>query len=913
MKVAQSPNASAGKRMLGPILLLALLAVLFWKCFLPDYVHFSNDGPLAQQMSAWLRLPWAFTGQWYDVNSIGFNAGAAAPSVTCLVRALGPVGYAKFMAPTVLWLLGLCAWYFFRQLRFSQLASILGGFAAALTSTFFSDTCWGLGPHEVAVAMDFFALGLIASNSPQTPVLQRWLRIILAGLAVGMNVVEAADIGAFFSMLIAAFVFFYALIEENGSGVAKGARGIGRTILVASFALFIAAQAISSLIGVGIKGIAGTEQTPEAKAARWDFATQWSMPKKETLGLVVPGLFGYGLGTPNGANYWGTGGQDAAWERYFANDRQGEAPDARRFIRHTGSGNYQGVLVLLLALWAVFQSLRRRDSVFAPVERKLIWFWGGAVLVSLLLAFGRHAPFYQFLYQLPYFSTIRNPIKFLNLLSLAMVTLFAYGVDGLYRRYLTAPLTNMDLGARWKLWWSKAAAFDKRWIVGSVLAIIASIAGWAMYAASRAKLEQHLQTVQFDEDLAHKIAGFSIQQVGWFVLFLTLGSGLLALILCGAFAGRRMKTAGVLLGLVLVSDFVRSDVNWITFWNYKYKYEVGTLNPVVDFLRKQPYEHRVAQLPFRAPDQFSLFGQVYGIEWSQQLFPFYNIQSLDIIQSARTAVDVTAYEQALFFPSAPAWTRRWELTNTRYLLGPAGFLDVMNQQIDPSKHRFRIITTFEVVPKPGVEHPTQYADFTARVVENGPYALFEFTGALPRAKLFTQWQTNNPEAVKSFTTNGLPPVELEVFQNVGTNDFLTLKQLTSPTFDPWQTVLLSEPLAQNTVTSTNASSGTVEYESYAPKVIKLKATAAAPSVLLLNDKYDPNWHVYLDGKRVDLLRCNYIMRGVYLSSAGEHKVEFRFEPPIDKLYVSIAACVLAVAIMGYLVTTRERKDEQGQA
>ena len=27
--------------------------------------------------------------------------------------------------------------------------------------------------------------------------------------------------------------------------------------------------------------------------------------------------------------------------------------------------------------------------------------------------------------------------------------------------------------------------------------------------------------------------------------------------------------------------------------------------------------------------------------------------------------------------------RRWQLTNTRYLLGPAGFLDVLNEQLDP--------------------------------------------------------------------------------------------------------------------------------------------------------------------------------------------------------------------------------------
>ena len=35
--------------------------------------------------------------------------------------------------------------------------------------------------------------------------------------------------------------------------------------------------------------------------------------------------------------------------------------------------------------------------------------------MSVLLAFGRHAPFYQFFYELPYASAIRNPQKFMEI------------------------------------------------------------------------------------------------------------------------------------------------------------------------------------------------------------------------------------------------------------------------------------------------------------------------------------------------------------------------------------------------------------------------------------------------------------------------------------------------------------------
>ena len=108
-------------------------------------------------------------------------------------------------------------------------------------------------------------------------------------------------------------------------------------------------------------------------------------------------------------------------------------------------------------------------------------------------------------------------------------------------------------------------------------------------------------------------------------------------------------------------------------------------NPIVDILRDKPYEHRVIQLPFRVPDQFTLFNGnrgLYGIEWVQQLFPYYNIQSLDIVMRPRVGSDVELYE-INFLPTSEdrtyLLTRHWQLTNTRYLLGPAGFLDVVER------------------------------------------------------------------------------------------------------------------------------------------------------------------------------------------------------------------------------------------
>ncbi len=223
--------------------------------------------------------------------------------------------------------------------------------------------------------------------------------------------------------------------------------------------------------------------------------------------------------------------------------------------------------------------------------------------------------------------------------------------------------------------------------------------------------------------------------------------------------------------------------------------------------------------------------------------------------------------------------RRWQLTNTRYLLGPAGFLEVMNSQLDAGHQPFRILQRFDVAPKSGIERPTKLEELTAVTSPNGAYALFEFTGALPRVKLYSHWQ-------------------------VSTNDAATLKALGDKNFDPQQTVFVATPLP--VAPATNQISGLVEFKSYKPSDIVFDAKSEAPSVLLLNDRFDPNWRVLVDGKSAEVLRCNYIMRGVYLP-AGAHTVEFQFRLPNGPLKITFAAIATGFVLIGLLIYLSRRK------
>lgn len=896
MKSAKTAPPARSNKLAFPLLLLIVLSVLFCKSFLPDFVHFSNDGPLGQQMAAYARFPGILTGTWSDQNDIGVDGGAATLDFSTLMGwILGPVNNAKFLAPIALFVLGIAAWTFFRQLKLSPLAATLGALAAALNSSYFGNACWGTFPQQIAMAAVLFALALVMANSDETSRPVRWTRLALAGMCVGFSVMEGADNGAIFSLFVAAYVFFKSLIEENVPAAKKIGRGIGRVAVIAVFAAFISWQTVNALVETYIVGAAGTGQDKSAETSQqhWDWATQWSLPKKETLGIFVPGLFGYRLDTPKdmmdflqpyyaGGEYWGGVGRSPEIDRFFDSGASGSPPGG--LMRFGYAGYYCGILVALVALFAIAQSFRRQNPLFSQFQRRLIWFWMAAMTIALLLAWGRFAPFYHFIYVLPYFSTIRNPVKFLAIFFLGLIIIFAYGIDGLSRRYLSAQApANKSLSwlDQFKNWRMNVRGFDRNWSLFCIIAFAVSVVAWLIYMSQESSLITYLQKVGFDEETGKGIAAFSIGQAEWFLLFFAGAVGLMILVLAGVFSGKRAKLGGGLLIAFLLADMGRANLPFIIHWNYKQKYES---NPIIDILRDKPYEHRVVGLPSN-----SLFEELYQIEWMQQQFPYYNVQCLDIIQQPRMSGDMIAYQMALA-PTSPDKSylvaRRWQLTNTRYLLGPAGFLDSLNDQLDPVQRRFHIVQQFNVVPKPGVDvEKLQEAfrrgefdgeELTAVPDQNGDYALFEFTGALPRVKLYSNWEVN-------------------------TNGDSTLHTLTSASFDPQKVVLVSNPLPAGVplTNSTDDNPGSVDFASYAPKHIVFNAQATAPSVLLLNDKYDPNWRVFVDGKPAELLRCDYIMRGVFLTP-GSHTVEFKFSLPHDPLYVTLTAISLGILLCGYL-------------
>jgi hypothetical protein len=889
------------------IVLGAALAALCHEGFLPHRVMWANDVPLGAMMDPSSQVPGTFFGHWGILYYIGGSAPSASPSFTTLLQWIfPPTIYLKIYAPLTMLFLGLGAGFFFRQLRFAPGVCVIGGLGAGLNMHFFSNACWGLGQWNIAAAMVFVALGFLVSPTVRPP----WVKAAIAGLSVGMVVMEGYDVGAILSIYVGIFLVFYFL--RMATTPVKGIpRTIGLGTVVVLFALLISCSTMYTLVGTQIKGSANHGDNAAERKAHWYFTTQWSFPKLETLRLMIPGLFGYRLqdyitDTNKASAYWGKIAEDPHVDDLESSNPQirGEAAaslgltpeiqtimagddlNARQQImdqikgglqrRHTGSGDYTGVLVCVLAFFGLFNSWRKLDSPYSENEKQLVWFWGIAALFSLMASWGRYSWVYQFVYHLPFLNNIRNPIKFLHALNICLIILSGYGLESLYRSYLAG--ATQRVGS----WWQRISGFDKKWVVGTALVVLASLVGVLIVMSNKDDLVKYLEHNGFGEDMAPQMADFSIREIFLFIAFFVASAGVITAILSGVFSGSRAKWAWVALGVIMFLDLGRADQPWVRYYDYQYTY---SLNPVTIFLRHEPWEHRVMSRFVPTGGYIPSEGNLPALchWWLENDYLANNIESLELDQAPRLPdLDRNYIDNFSGISSTDLSgpVRLWRLTNTRYILADARLTEALNRLAEP-KNSFRDVMLMDIVPKPGVTAIHDAGDLTVQTNDNGHVALIEFTKALPRAKLYSNWQV--------------------------TDDAAALAELNSAAFDPEKTVLVAKdtPVAEKP-TQPDADPGTVAITTYKPKEVKLDADAKTPAVLLLNDRTGDEWKVWVDDKPASVLRCNYIMRGVFVPE-GHHTVDFRFQAPLQWLYVSFAAFFAGVLLVGYVIVSRFRR------
>ncbi|MCG8581105.1 MAG: YfhO family protein [Bacteroidales bacterium] len=106
--------------------------------------------------------------------------------------------------------------------------------------------------------------------------------------------------------------------------------------------------------------------------------------------------------------------------------------------------------------------------------------------------------------------------------------------------------------------------------------------------------------------------------------------------------------------------------------------------------------------------------------------------------------------------------------------------------------------------------------------------------------------------------------------------------------------------------SVDSVMGHIQLSTYAPDQLIFEADVPQQQLAVFSDiYYDKGWKAYVDGEEADIIRANYVLRGVMVP-AGRHDIEFRFEPKsfaTGQLLATISSIIILLLIIaaGFMV------------
>lgn len=126
-------------------------------------------------------------------------------------------------------------------------------------------------------------------------------------------------------------------------------------------------------------------------------------------------------------------------------------------------------------------------------------------------------------------------------------------------------------------------------------------------------------------------------------------------------------------------------------------------------------------------------------------------------------------------------------------------------------------------------------------------------------------------------------------------------------FNPSQVALVQ---TDESITSQTDTTAQVQITTYNSAAITLQTQSQNPGFLVLSEIYYPaGWSATVDGESTKIYKTNFVLRGIKVP-AGQHKIEFRFEPDsihTGNLLAWIGHALLLCLGIGALVVTIQKK------
>ena len=130
-------------------------------------------------------------------------------------------------------------------------------------------------------------------------------------------------------------------------------------------------------------------------------------------------------------------------------------------------------------------------------------------------------------------------------------------------------------------------------------------------------------------------------------------------------------------------------------------------------------------------------------------------------------------------------------------------------------------------------------------------------------------------------------------------------------FTPNETVIIDQRFVSFVEDSNyNVDGSSIGLDIYKPNYLKYSSQTQFPALAVFSEiYYKDGWNVYIDGEKSEYFRANYVLRAMQVP-AGNHTIEFKFEPKVYKIgeAISLASSVILILLLVF-VSFKELKQE----
>ncbi len=145
------------------------------------------------------------------------------------------------------------------------------------------------------------------------------------------------------------------------------------------------------------------------------------------------------------------------------------------------------------------------------------------------------------------------------------------------------------------------------------------------------------------------------------------------------------------------------------------------------------------------------------------------------------------------------------------------------------------------------------------------------------------YNNGNAWFVKELKKVNTPDDEMKALDKLDTRNVAVFQ------VEPFIKIIGNQKFAKDTL-------ATIQLDSYKPNDLKYSSKNVNKGFAVFSEMYYKNgWNAYIDGKKSGHMKVNYLLRGMEIP-AGDHKIEFKFEPKVIKT----GSTIVLVSLFGML-------------